>query len=268
MPRYLGQHFLQNEAVVKKIIAAIDPRTGETIIEVGSGRGALTIPLAIVCARTGAKLIAVEKDERLANALRKNPALALDDVEIVHDDILMFLKHAHPEKIVGNIPYYLTGYLLRAIGTLALDSKVAGPHRAVFMVQKEVAERICAVPPRMNRLAASVQFWAESKILARVPRSDFSPPPEVDSVVIVLENRNGAERIAATAQQYDDAIRSIFAQPRKTLINNLVSGGIERKIAADLLIRLDIPEKSRPQDLSVEKIAALAAAMPASSLTK
>lgn len=267
MPRYLGQHFLQNEAVVKKIIAAVDPRAGETIIEVGPGRGALTIPLAAACAKSGAKLIAVEKDAKLAEVLRENPALG--GVEIVKADILEFLKGgapvavaarpvATPQKIVGNIPYYLTGHLLRAIGDLSPQ-----PTRAVFTIQKEVAERICAEPPRMNRLAASVQFWAEPKIIARVPRGDFSPPPEVDSAVIALETKGGASKRGGSSDHYYAAVHAIFAQPRKMLINNLVGGGLGRDDALALLRKFDINEKSRPQDLSVEKIVAIAAVVSA-----
>ena len=84
-------------------------------------------------------------------------------------------------KIVGNIPYYITGKLLRIISEL--EHK---PERTVLLIQKEVALRICATPPDMNRLAASVQFWADAEIIAHVPRNDFSPAPEVDSAVVVL----------------------------------------------------------------------------------
>jgi 16S rRNA (adenine1518-N6/adenine1519-N6)-dimethyltransferase len=262
MPRYLGQHFLKNTAVIKKIVAALDLQSGEIIIEVGPGHGELTIPLAAAAKKIGAKIFAVEKDKELAEALRaKVEGTDIGDVEIISDDILLFLKtggasgiSTSPFKIAGNIPYYLTGHLLRTLGELNRK-----PDRAVLMMQAEVAERICATPPRMNRLAASVQFWAKPKIVARVPRTDFSPPPEVDSAVIELINLPGASNGTRAQETYYAAMRAIFAQPRKTTLNN-IAGHVEapkNDLAASLLA-LGIDPKSRPQDLSVKNIAEIA----------
>ncbi len=174
----LGQHFMKNEAVIKKIINALDLAAGDAVLEIGPGHGELTLPLAERCAAHGGRVIAIEKDAALAEALaaRVGEAGLAGRVEIVADDILAFLKKpgvlaekiSAPQarwKIAGNIPYYLTGHLLREIGELDPP-----PARAVFMVQKEVAERAAAHPPRMNRLAASVQFWAEASVLFTVLR--------------------------------------------------------------------------------------------------
>jgi 16S rRNA (adenine1518-N6/adenine1519-N6)-dimethyltransferase len=127
------------------------------------------------------------------------------------------------------------------------------------MVQKEVAERICAEPPRMNRLAASVQFWAQPKIIARVPRTDFSPPPEVESAVVEFTVRAPAIGNGLPEERYYKAMRAIFAQPRKTVLNNVAagSGGNRNEIAASLSA-LAIDPNSRPQDLSIEKISRIA----------
>ena len=266
MPKYLGQHFLKNTAVIKKIITAADIQPDETIVEVGPGHGELTIPLAAAAQKLGAKIFTIEKDKKLFDALGPKLAEAnvSDIVESINADILLFFKTGEsakiarpPFKVVGNIPYYLTGHLLRLLGEL--ESK---PGRAIFMIQEEVAERICTEPPRMNRLAASVQFWATAKIIARVPRSDFSPPPEVESAVIELiakapeANRGSA---GLSEAQYYRAMRAIFAQPRKTVLNNVAEGSVLSKDEiATALSAMGIDPKSRPQDLSIEKISQIA----------
>lgn len=280
MPNYLGQHYLKNSAVIKKIIAAINPQSGETIIEVGPGHGELTVPLAGACEKIGAKIISVEKDKKLAEALRlkmeslKTGELKLGRVDILNGDALSILPsqviNLQSFKIVGNIPYYITGHLLRAVSEL--DAK---PTRAVFTIQKEVAERICASPPRMNRLAASVQFWAKPKIIAHVPPVDFSPPPKVDSAVIQLDaralNADSAENHSEggdikspdNAEHYYAAVRVLFAQPRKTILNNLAAGltspPTTKSEIITMLSQLGIDPKARPQDLTIENIAKIAA---------
>jgi 16S rRNA (adenine1518-N6/adenine1519-N6)-dimethyltransferase len=254
--KFLGQHFLRNVSVIKKIVAAIDPQKNETIIEVGPGHGELTRPLAEACAVQGAKLIAIEKDKSLADELgvkERGP-----HIEIISSDVLEVLKSPFPNsdlpfKIVGNIPYYLTGHLLRIISEL--ENR---PLRCVFTVQKEVAERMCARSGRMNRLAASVQFWADAKIIASVPKKDFLPPPKVDSAVVVLDKN---ERLASIVnKKYFIAMRTVFSQPRKTILNNLVSreGGGDKEFIKKELEKIHIRPGSRPQDLSIEEIRAVA----------
>lgn len=253
MSQRLGQHFLKNASAITKIIAAIDPQAGETIVEIGPGRGALTIPLAEACRRVGAKLIAIEKDPKLIDGLRATTA-EIKNLEIVGGDALDILKvgliHGgtlgQPFKLVGNIPYYVTGHLLRTVSELQEK-----PERCVFMLQKEVAERATAQPPKMNRLAASVQFWAEPKIIARLGKDDFSPPPKVDSAVILLEAKRPQPK---RPEQYYAAVRALFAQPRKTILNNLRSKSVE---AADLA-KLGINSGLRAQNLTVEDIGVIA----------
>jgi 16S rRNA (adenine1518-N6/adenine1519-N6)-dimethyltransferase len=258
----LGQHFLKNTGVVKRMVAAIGPRAGEAIIEIGPGHGALTVPLAAACAEAGARLAVIEKDERLAEKLRE--LSSGHSIEIITGDALEIIGEMMDRprkdgmKIVGNIPYYITGKLLRTIGDAA-----RAPERCVFMVQREVAERIMALPPKMNRLAASVQYWADGKIIARVPREDFSPPPTVDSAVIELASRHRGTKNPSETSRYYLAIRTIFAQPRKTLLNNL---GAARKASGKALLPEKIKELGldpgiRPQNLSREDIARVAEAL-------
>ena len=254
--KLLGQHFLRNPDVVKKIIAAIDTQKKETIIEVGPGYGELTWPLAEACVAQGAHLIAIEKDQKLADELRimnREPG-----IEIIAGDVLKILTSRltsfNPAyKIIGNIPYYLTGHLLRIVSELENH-----PSRCVFMVQKEVAMRMVAEVGGMNRLAASVRFWADVKILTVVSKMDFSPSPKVDSAVIVLDKKQ--KPALADAEKYFTAVRAIFAQPRKTILNNLASKKEElnKEQIVERLQDANIDPNSRPQGLSVEKIAQIA----------
>lgn len=269
----LGQHFLKNAAVLEGIVSAIAPAEGGRVIEVGPGHGELTMPLMRAAKGNGGEVICIEKDRALAEELRTL------GVNVVEGDALALLPgivarsgaEAKDYKIVGNIPYYITGKLLRTMSEL--DEK---PTRAVLLVQEEVAERMCAAPPHMNRLAASVQFWAAPHIALRVPRRDFSPPPDVDSAVIVLDAVSGAAGRRAPspvdAMLYYRAVRAVFAQPRKTLLNNLAAidnanGGVDaaqkerskRDIAA-ILKNIGVDPASRPQDLDVTTLIAIAKA--------
>lgn len=256
MRQNLGQHFLKNSAAIKKIVSALDPGK-ETIIEIGPGRGALTRPLAEVCGKSGCKILAIEKDPALAEEAR---GWDFGAVEITEGDALKILPGLVANlrgkyKIVGNIPYYMTGFLLRTIGEL--EPK---PELVVLTVQKEVAERLRARPPKMNRLAASVQFWADPKMVATLPRGYFSPPPEVDSAIISLSPTKKYRETPPKA--YYETMRAVFAQPRKTILNNLREKN--RKSAVDIsaeLTELGIDPKARPQNLRVEDVAAIAKAM-------
>jgi len=159
-------------------------------------------------------------------------------------------------KIVGNIPYYITGKLLRVVSELPHK-----PERVVLLIQKEVAERICAAPPDMNRLAASVQFWAQPSIVSFVSKKDFSPPPEVDSAVIVLSTKT-AFATAIDPTLYYKTVRGVFAQPRKTIINNvaaMLSGVSKKEKIAEQLRSMGIDPEDRPQNLAVEQLITLAA---------
>jgi 16S rRNA (adenine1518-N6/adenine1519-N6)-dimethyltransferase len=262
MPNYLGQYFLKNPGVVKKIIAAVEIEAGDTIVEIGPGRGALTRSLAEACVRAGVKLILIEKDEKLAEGLEKE-FVGSDGVKLIRGDALAILKKdeikdapgikfAAPFKIVGNIPYYITGHLFRVVSELAIK-----PVRCIFMIQEEVAERIVAQPPKMNRLAASVQFWADPKIIARVPKGDFSPVPKVDSAVIALATKH-PQPSAQQAEHYYIAVHALFAQPRKTILNNLAAapaiGVTDKDEITRRLSGLGITSGLRPQDLTIKNI--------------
>lgn len=257
MPPRLGQHFLINPRPIKVAIEALALTRGDTVIEIGPGKGALTAPLALATERAGAPLIVVERDRELAKNLE---GCFGNGVEVIAGDALRELptllkRCGSRAKIAGNIPYYLTGKLLRI-----MSEAQTPPERAVLMVQKEVAKRIVARAPKFNLLAAAVQFWAEPKILMLVPRDDFGPLPKVDSALILL--KRGTVRSKEERELYYRALRDIFRQPRKTVLNNVrETTGMPRVEAENLLTRLRFPPSVRPQNLRVEDILHIARAV-------
>lgn len=254
MGRFLGQHFLISRPALTKIVGTIAPQRGETIIEIGGGHGELTSHLG----DTDSKIIAIEKDARLAHELqekfKENKA-----VEIVEGDALKILPtipKTHHLKlksyiVVGNLPYYITGRFLRIVGTL-----VPRPRLAVVTLQKEVGERMCTTPPHMNRLAAIVQSWAKPSLMAIIPRTAFRPAPEVDSVIVKLETyRNPPPEQFAS---YERAVKTLFQQPRKTIVNNLRAALKISPLALEkILLNMKIHPMSRPQDLNIAQIFAV-----------
>lgn len=252
MPARLGQHFLTNPRAVAAAASALEIEAGDTVIEIGPGRGALTLPLARRAAACGARLIGIERDARLADAARRVVADAnlAHAVQIVTGDVRRVLAPRIAPlasfKLAGNIPYYLSGYLLRTMSVLTTQ-----PSRAVLMLQAEVAERLTAKPPRMNMLAAATQFWSEPRILMRLQPSDFAPAPKVRSALILLTRRRWMPSVAF--QAYEKVIRVIFRQPRKTILNNLVAGlTLPKSEIISRLAELSLTGTERPGSLSLD----------------
>lgn len=269
--QYLGQHFLKNKSAIAKIVSALELKKGDIIIEIGPGKGALTIPLVRKCAGIGCKIMAIEKDEelgsgvqglgfrkevlevRIGDALKELPSLVNllvnrrgPSAQAPQDD---GREMAVTYKIVGNIPYYITGHLLRVISELPVK-----PSLTVLMVQKEVAERVSAKPGKMNLLAAATQIWADISILFTLKPADFNPPPEVESAIIKLRQVN-SERRAVDTEKYYKFIHAVFKQPRKTLLNNIADGfGITKGDALNIIAPLGYNEKTRAQELSVGQL--------------
>ncbi len=252
---HLAQHFLINSSAIKKIVGALDIQKNETIIEIGPGRGALTKPLLQQCIQQQCQLIAIEKDSKLANSLWQTTHN--ENFKIVIEDAIDYFSqfnktqppYATNYKLIGNIPYYITGKLLRTLSELSTK-----PQRTILMIQKEVAERLCAQPPQMNLLAAAVQIWAEPKIIFTLSPKDFTPPPAVESAVIQLLPKPTTPNL----DRYFAFLHVLFKQPRKTILNNLQFGldlpkiDIEKHLGA-----LGIPPQDRPHNLSLEQIQSL-----------
>jgi 16S rRNA (adenine1518-N6/adenine1519-N6)-dimethyltransferase len=171
----LGQHWLEDAASLDAMLAAADVGAGDTVLEVGPGPGTLTKRLV----EKADQVIAVEFDASLARGLpTRVPA---SNLTVVNQDILRFDLSRLPSeyKVAANIPYYLTSNLLRVL--------CESPNhfsKAALLIQKEVAERVCAGPGDMSLLSVSVQFYCEARLRQEVPAYLFSPPPKVDSQIL------------------------------------------------------------------------------------
>lgn len=247
MGEKLGQHFLISERKLRKASESLDLKDGDTVIEIGPGHGELTKELRIQNSKCG--IICIEKDRELASGVK---SLKLGNFEVIGGDALKILPEIaeglKSYKIAGNIPYYITGHLFRVIGDLKNK-----PEICVFTVQKEVAERICSEPPRMNLLAASVRFWANPKIASYVPKKYFRPEPKVDSAILELRIKDEESRIK---EKYYKLIKILFKQPRKTVLNNLASGfkGEKKEKIVEKLEKAGINSNDRPQNAEVRQL--------------
>jgi 16S rRNA (adenine1518-N6/adenine1519-N6)-dimethyltransferase len=214
----LGQHFLSNAGVLRKIVAAIEPRPNDVIVEVGPGKGALTRLLAAGAGR----VVAVEKDERLVPELRESmPA----NVEIVLGDILRTdladiraRAGAASLRLVGNVPYSISTPLLFRV----LDEREVLSD-AAFLIQKEVAERVTAGPGTKSYapLGILLQNEFEARVAFTVAPGSFSPPPKVQSALLVLKRRAAPLHPGAAEEPYRAFLRAAFAERRKMLWKNL-----------------------------------------------
>ena len=239
----LGQHWLDDLSVLENIAESVEVSPEDVILEIGPGPGTLTKILS----ERARQVIAVELDERLVAKLR---TLGLPNVQIIQQDILQFDLTGLPAgyKVVANIPYYLTSNLLRTL----CESRNPFSHAAI-LVQKEVAERVAAKPGAMSLLSVSVQFYCEVSLGQVVLAELFTPPPKVDSQVLILRHRS-RPLFEVDTKQFFWLVKAGFAQRRKTLANS-VSGGlhIERGQAAELLENAGISPSARAQTLSLEQ---------------
>jgi len=253
----LGQHFLANEGVLRKIVGVIDPRPEDVIVEVGAGRGALTARLA---ERAG-RVVALEKDERLIPELRTAmPA----DVEIVHADILkadlrdiLEKSKASTLRLVGNVPYSISSPLLfRVLDDRELLSDCA------FLLQKEVAERVTAGPGTKSYapLGILLKNEFEARVAFTVAPGSFSPPPKVRSALLVLKRRASPLQPGAADQPFRAFLRAAFAERRKMLWKNLARRATPAAIAA-AFESLGISRNARAEELAPDVLFALFVAL-------
>lgn len=244
--KQMGQNFLIDGWVLEKIVEAAELQKDDVVLEVGPGLGVLTEELAAAAG----KVIAIEADKKLASALKgkfKNKKnLKIIDADFLRIDISKIDLGKH-YKVVANLPYSITSDAIRKI----MESDPA-PQSAVLMVQKEVAERVCAVVGEMSLLALSVQYYGVPRFMFCVSRGSFWPVPKVDSAVIkIIFNKKQESRIKNQANFFRIA-RIGFSSPRKQLQNNLAAGlHISKEKAVEFLNRAKINPKARPEDLSV-----------------
>ncbi len=253
MPEKLGQNFLINKEIIKKIIAFSSLESATVVLEVGPGRGILTEELL----KLAKKVIAVEIDGKLVSDLRKK-FKEKKNISLIEGDILkinledLLLKNnqsgkLESYKLVSNIPYYITSKIIRFF----LENSNP-PQKMILMIQKEVAERIVAKPGKMSLLSTSVQYYAKAEILFSVPKNCFSPIPKVDSAVIQIIPEIKPE-LKEFSLNFFRIAKIGFSGKRKTLLNNLFNGlHLEKEFVLKKLKKIGFSENTRAQELSIE----------------
>jgi len=250
----LGQHFLVDDNIVGRIIASAAIEPGEVVLEVGPGMGTLTWALL----GTGARVVAVEFDERLLVPLR-DIAASHDALSVVHADAVVvpvdqLTVRGEPQALVANLPYSVAATVI-----LRFFEEMPSLKRAVVMVQAEVADRIAATPGTKAYGAYTVKLGLHARVIGSfaVSRSCFLPPPHVDSAVVQLERIVLPENsdIIAGAMRMADAA---FSQRLKTLRNSLVAGlGVPASEAERILGAAGIDSSLRAERLTVEEFVRL-----------
>ena len=240
----LGQHWLKDPEILAEIADAAELGGDDTVLEIGPGLGTLTSRLL---ARAGA-VVAVEFDGDLA---RKLPGqFPGKNLTVINEDILRFDLNQLPRgyKVVANVPYYITSKIVEKLVTATNK-----PSLAVLLVQKEVAERIAAEPGEMSILAVATQVYAEAELDVDVPREFFTPPPKVDSQVVVLRTRPEPLVRPEDERDFFRVVKAGFVAKRKKLRSSISAGLALGKAEAEALLRrADIDPEQRAEDLGID----------------
>jgi 16S rRNA (adenine1518-N6/adenine1519-N6)-dimethyltransferase len=246
----MGQNFLVDKSVLKEILNAADLSSKDIVLEIGPGLGVLTIELA----GRAKKVIAVEKDEALCHVLENIlKEQKINNVKVINKDVLQISNYSNlPNysnyKIVANLPYYIVPPVIRKF----LETKNK-PKQMILMVQKEVAQRICAKPGKMSLLSVAVQFYANVKIINYVSKKSFYPQPKVDSAILRITPRNKAELSRTDTEKFFNLVKAGFSSKRKMLINNLLRElkikNCKLKIVFD---QVQLGQKLRAENLSIK----------------
>ena len=243
----LGQNFLFDEEALNLIASGVNEQ--DTIIEIGPGLGTLTAILA----EKAEKVIAVELDDKMIAILNERFKL-YNNVEIIHEDILNvdIDKIAPKAKVVANLPYYITTSII----TKLLKTNIKD---ITVLIQKEVAERICAIPgsKKAGAITYFVNYYANAEIVGNVSKEAFIPNPEVESSIVKLKIRENKLVEVKNEDMLFEIIRANFNQRRKTLINSL-STVVDKERLKEILRDLNINENVRGETLTLEQYAQLA----------
>ncbi len=239
-----GQNWLVDKDAIKKIVESSGVKKGDNVLEIGPGTGVITEELV----KIGANITVVELDFDLIEPLRNKFG---DKINIIHGDILKIsmsdFSHLKPYKLVSALPYNITSKVLRKF-LVTSDA----PEKITFVLQNEVVDRIVASPPNMSLLSVVCQIYSKCKKVCVVPSDSFHPEPKVDSAIVTLElikdenilNKEGVISIAKIG----------FSSRRKQLHKNLLSiTKLETKQIKELLIGIDLSEKVRAQELTVDE---------------
>lgn len=239
----LGQHWLFDKTALQAVVAAAEIRSGDTVLEIGPGLGSLTEELL----NSGAEVKAVEFDRRLITDLRDK--FFGQRLQVIETDILKYDLNNLPSgyKVCANIPYYLTGQILRRLTEAANRPKIA-----VLLVQKEVAEKVTTEPGENSLLSIAMQLYADCHLGAVVPAELFSPPPKVDSRILIMKFYKQLQ--VENPEKFLRIVRAGFSSPRKKLRSSLSGGlGIAKASAEKMLLAAEIDPDRRAQTLSLEE---------------
>ncbi len=232
-----GQNFLVDVSAVNKMLATLDPKKSDLIIEIGPGLGALTTNLA----ETGAEIKAIEIDERFIPKL-KDKYSRYENFEVINANILNWLPEYHIQrsfKVIGSIPYYITSPIVHEIvkHNGAIDC-------AVLMVQKEVADKLVSLAPDGSYLSVFVNSFYTVDLVSYVPKESFEPVPEVDSAIIKMTKLENPSIPYELQKKYEGFLHKGFATPRKML---------HKVFGKETMEKLEIDSTLRPQHLTIDE---------------
>jgi len=267
----LGQNFLADKRVLRKIVTTAELKPDDIVLEIGPGPGNLTLELA----KRVKRVVAIEKDPKMVEILKNViDEQGIQNVQIIQDDVLKIknwkfnrnLKFKIKNyKVVANLPYYIASPIIRYF----LEAVDVKPQQMILMVQKEVAQRICAKPPNMTHstssgssrasrgmsiLAVSVQFYAKPEIISYVSKKAFWPSPKVDSAIIkIVPILQGSDPCKINKDLFFQILKMGFSHPRKQLLNNLSQGlKLNREEIMPWLLKNNIQPTQRAETLSIE----------------
>lgn len=241
----LGQHWLTDRLILSAIADAADIEQKDTVLEIGPGLGTLTSELL----KRAWKVVAVEFDRDLASKLPGQ--FPGKNLTVINEDILSFdLSSLPPDYVVvANVPYYITSKIVQKLMT-----STHPPRTAVLLVQKEVAQRIAAEPGDMSILAISAQVYAEAQLGIEVPKHYFTPPPKVDSQVVILKTRSAALVTPEDEKAFFRMVKAGFSAKRKKLRSSLAAGlNMQKADVETMLTAKDISPDLRAEDLSIQQ---------------
>jgi len=239
----LGQHFLVDRKILEKIVAAGEIQKNEKVVEIGAGTGVLTVELL----RAGARVDAIEIDREILPVLNFTTKFAADNLQIFAGHVLSFSPPTGDFKIIANIPYNLTSPILRKF----FAETETPPKKIIFLVQKEIAQKICD-PRKSSVLQNFIAPFGRAEILEIVPSNAFFPAPKVESAILKIETFD-RPRISVDRRLFFKILKAGFSSPRKMLKNNLANftrrapGEIEK-----ILTKFEISLTARAENLTIE----------------
>ena len=248
MGQRLGQHFLTSKRTVADMVEAANIKPGDIVVEIGPGKGVLTGALL----ETEAKVIAIERDVELVKHLKTEFEKEIGNkrLKLVQDDIRSFRPssyklEARSYKLVANIPYYITGEIIRSF----LSNDVQ-PQSMTLLVQKEVADRIVARDKKESILSMSVKAYGTPRKVGNVPARYFNPKPKVDSAILLIDNISRDFFDTITEETFFKVLHAGLRHRRKLLIGNLEKV-CSKEILTLAFASCNISEKARAEDLSL-----------------